>query len=226
MIYRKHIVVLVLIVFYKYHFICAATQAIVKTGYSEQGYYLRFVEKHKKTEHDIPDIVIVGDSILYGLKLLNIDGCVIDNLSIPGEISRSLYKRTPHLKYGETTDIVMMIGVNDIGQNVAPYKIVQNIAGITRYFLPDVNSVTLLTVIETDGFVRNNANIRHLNRLIFQYFSHSEKVSIVDINRELNNRFSSPCSYTYDGIHLSPEANQVMRTTLTQHLSANSTCAR
>ncbi len=168
------------------------------------------------------ETVFFGDSIT---EMCNLEkyypNVKAHNRGISGDTSLGMLERLQSnvIDIAPST-LIIMGGTNDIGRNITPAEIAQNINSIlqkTRQALPDCNifveSVYPVNAIRKPTFLnkvgtRTNQAIDELNALLPDICANNGCVYI-DVNSQLKDEKGNlKDSYTKDGLHLTDEAYQ------------------
>lgn len=158
-------------------------------------------------------LVFVGNSITeYGSwnELFYTDRIV--NRGIAGDISSGILKRIDGYLSDTPSCIVLMDGINDIGEGIALDTIIKNyVATINKCKTANVPIVVQSTLFVNDNDVYQiktdtiNALVLKLNTFLSGYCSR-QAVPYLDVNEALSFNGRLRSEYTLDGIHLTGQA--------------------
>lgn len=165
------------------------------------------------------DVVMVGDSMTFGAEWSEMfSGLVIVNRGIGGDTSKGVLNRIDSIISTRASKALVMIGFNDLSNNVSIsdiylnyVKIAQTLksAGITPYI-----QSTMLTSRDMAGV---NKSIITLNKKL-ELFAYNEGMTYVDINEGLAIKGALNDVYTSDGVHLNGRGYLVWRGILSKHI--------
>jgi len=170
----------------------------------------------------LPRVVMFGDSITSGgrwSELLNSE--TIFNLGLKADNTEGFISRLPHVFAHKPGLCFIMGGVNDIAQGVPVERIFENY----KLIVEALREEGITPVIQATLYTRRgnlNPRIQRLNKLLTEY---AQKIQVEFL--DLNDRFSAKGlllrQFTFDGIHLRPEAYQqwgsLVLETIVQHAS-------
>jgi len=153
------------------------------------------------------DLVFLGDSLTMRHNWSDFRA---SNMGIDGDTTAGVLSRM-HLASGAKT-IVLMIGVNDI-LNQIPLNVIQrNYTKILKNFSPEqrIYVLSLLPVIDAKETKSINQKIRTLNRWLASEVK-KESLSYIDLYPDFldKNNQGLKENLTTDGIHLTPQAYKV-----------------
>jgi lysophospholipase L1-like esterase len=179
-------------------------------------------------------VVFVGDSITEGFPLYEMyqGNKPIYNRGIGGFTSMELLQNLQVLVYDlKPSEVVLLIGTNDLGVGQNPEEIVQRIEQICcniKEKLPDVriliqsvypiNNSDHNKAVSIFGDTHGNEDIRRLNTIIFEWASRS-CIEYIDLYTKLSDREGNlRVEFTTDGIHLSIDGYLAVYDELKNHL--------
>ena len=204
------IIVIVLVV--NFHSIVGAIRKEVKEDIASKTFYQNKLANLNSVTPPENAVILLGDSIFHGFKINVESETPIVNYSIPGDTTSLLLQRMPGLRFSENNRVILLIGVNDLGINVAATEIIQNIALIIQHLELTVQEVIIAKLILTNGITRSNSQIESVNRLIEKKFGSDHR--ILDFNIDLRLRIGSAWQYTTDGIHLNDHGYEILEQVL------------
>ncbi len=162
------------------------------------------------------DLLFLGDSLTMRH---NWSSFKASNMGIDGDTTAGLLARLHHCKNAKK--IVLMIGVNDILNQISLKAIQDNYLKILNYFSPgqEITVLSLLPVIDMKGTAGINQDIRAMNRWLE---TQTKRYGFSYINLYPHfldtHKKGLKKSFTTDGIHLTPKAyvlwEKVLRDTL------------
>ena len=162
------------------------------------------------------DLIFLGDSLTMRN---NWSSFKASNMGIDGDTTSGILSRLHHTK--EAKRIVLMIGVNDILNQIPLIKIQENYIKILNSFSPkqEITILSLLPVIDDRGTKSINQDIKTMNRWLKlqtdkkKYDYINLYPSFLDANKKgLKNAF------TTDGIHLTVKAYKMWEKILRDRL--------
>lgn len=168
-----------------------------------------------QSEANVPgSVVFLGNSITEGgdWKKLTGDASVI-NRGIGGDITFGLLKRLDEVLNLKPSKIFLLIGINDIGKDIPPAVIAENIKKIIRRIQSESPATkvilqNLLPVNPTiDRFPQHydkQQKIVETNKLLIPVAKETN-VPLVDLNKLFRDKKGNlQEKYTPDGLHLDP----------------------
>ena len=179
-----------------------------------------------------PDIIFIGDSIIeyYPLQELLGTSKTIVNRGIRGYQTGLLQENLDAHLYGDAVDqIVLLIGTNDIGQDVPINEALNNLESVIQtisrdYPLSQIKLVSILPVNEGEDFkqtvyIRTNEKIKAWNQAYQDLASAYMQVEFVPVFENLLDQKSQLKSdFTTDGLHLSVSGYQALSNTLKKYI--------
>ena len=159
-------------------------------------------------------IVFLGNSITEGgdWKKLTGDSTII-NRGIGGDITFSLLKRLDEILSLKPSKIFLMIGINDIGKDIPPAVIAENIKKIIRRIQSEspATKIVLQNILPVnptiDRFPQHydkQQKIVETNKLLI-HVAKEMNVPLVDLNKLFRDKKGNlQEKYTNDGLHLNP----------------------
>lgn len=185
-------------------------------------HYQSRIQKFRKrlAELSTAKIVFLGDSITEGLDVKNlIEDPDVFNFGISGDTTAGVIHRLDLLNKNDADKVwvFLMIGVNDLGTNVAIDQIARNLNEILDHLIANDYAVVLQAVLLTDGRKRDNQKIIELNQKI-KKISLQRGLPFLDINPQMVKSGNLNPEYTYDGIHLSKAGYKVWAQAINNYL--------
>ncbi len=159
------------------------------------------------------DTVFLGNSLTEGFDLVGHFGRDdLINRGMSGNLTQHVYYRLEEITNTKPATVFLMIGINDIFNDVKKEVIVSNIQKIIDDIIRKCPDTTLylqsvLPVNETNLIGNENLNIRiyELNNSL-RILCKQRKISFIDIHPDfLNEKGEMDMIYTYDGVHLSKD---------------------
>ncbi|EGL88056.1 GDSL-like protein [Streptococcus oralis SK255] len=179
-----------------------------------------------------PDVIFIGDSIVeyYPLQELFGTAKTIVNRGIRGYQTGLLLDNLDAHLYGDAVDqIVLLIGINDIGKDIPMNEALDNLEGVIQsinrdYPLSQIKLVSILPVNEGEEYkqtvyIRTNEKIREWNQAYEALASAYMQVDFLPIYDSLTDSEGQlKSAYTTDGLHLSVAGYQALSDTLKTYL--------
>ena len=159
-------------------------------------------------------IVFLGNSITEGgdWKKLTGDTTVI-NRGIGGDITFGLLKRLDEVLTLKPSKIFLLIGINDIGKDIPPAVIAENIKKIIRRIQTESPATKIIlqnllpvnpTIERFPQHYDKQQKIVETNKLLFPVAKETN-VLLVDLNKLFRDKKGNlQGKYTNDGLHLNP----------------------
>ena len=164
-------------------------------------------------------LVFLGDSLTMRHNWTNFKAA---NMGIDGDTTAGILSRMHQASSADT--IVLMIGVNDILNQVKLSKIQHNYTKILNTFKKeqDIYVLSLLPVIDDKQTKKINQEIKTLNKWL-QIQVTQKGFTYLNLYTQFldKNRLGLDKSYTNDGIHLTPKAYRVWEKSLKNGLRSN-----
>ncbi len=193
-----------------------------KTSYLEQ-YYNEHVSTFRVENANLSkgQIVFLGDSIT---DLYHLDDYYTDldkaayNRGIGGDTTAGVKKRLQVSLYDiEPSEIVLMIGINDINGNISKQKILDNyqyIANDIKAHLPSsklfmMSILPLGSAFKAVDVNKNNQTVVEINASIAQIASENSYTYVDLYSHVIDENNQLIASYTDDGIHPNSNGYQV-----------------
>ena len=179
-----------------------------------------------------PDIIFIGDSIIeyYPLQELLGTSKIIVNRGIRGYQTGLLRENLDAHLYGDAVDqIVLLIGINDIGKDVPMSQALGNLESVIQsisrdYPLSQIKLVSILPVHQGEEYkqtvyIRTNEKIKAWNQAYQELACAYMQVEYVSVFEELLDQEGQLKSdYTTDGLHLSVAGYQALSNTLKKYI--------
>jgi hypothetical protein len=150
------------------------------------------------------EIVMLGDSLTdWGNWNELLPGLSLINRGIGGDTSAGVLARLKEISQRNPKTVVLMIGINDILQDISPELVAMNIKQIVRTLRENKIRVILQSVLLMDVTAGHRANqkIKWLNILIHRIAA-DESSQFLDLNPVLAPNGTLPPDLTRDGLHL------------------------
>lgn len=171
-----------------------------------------------------PDIIFIGDSIVEYYPLQELFGVAktIVNRGIRGYQTGLLLENLDAHLYGDAVDqIVLLIGINDIGKDISINDALDNLERVIQsiardYPLSQIKLLSILPVNEGERYkqtvyIRTNEKIREWNQAYEALASAYMQVDFVPVYDSLTDTEGQlKKDYTTDGLHLSVAGYQVL----------------
>ncbi|MFC3121281.1 SGNH/GDSL hydrolase family protein [Agaribacter flavus] len=184
-----------------------------KTPYIEQAeHYKNHKTRLESRDHSSSqDAIFLGDSILFSVgEDYFYECCKLDilNSSIPSETSLSLLQRIQETQVSSSAMLYVHIGTNDIGRNIKLETVINQIE--TIFSLLEHKDITIISVIPSNNFQRNNNKIKNLNAKMLA-LANNLGYRYLDVWPALSFKNKLRDEYSLDGLHLNDEGRLVMQ---------------
>ena len=163
-----------------------------------------------------PDIIMLGDSITYGLQWNDHFSSTIFNRGIGGDRTNGVLNRLDDIIKSKPQKVFIMIGINDISAGIKTEEIIENTKSIimklrSNSITPFVQSVLYVTrEYKHPKFTtkRINDSVDIINKAITQYCLENG-IQYLDINSLLDDDHYLNMEYSYDNIHLNNRGYEI-----------------
>jgi len=159
------------------------------------------------------DWVMLGDSLIeHGQWSTLFPNMKIANRGIAGDDTRGVLSRLHLIKDIEAPHMMIMLGINDIYDDINIDAITKNYKHIINVLLekPKPASIYIASTLYVGADdVRLIPKIKHLNRFLQKTSLSLQGVHFIDLNQLLSNKNALKSVYTTDGIHLNKQGYQV-----------------
>ena len=177
----------------------------------DEWYDARMQEFSKFNTADA-DWVMLGDSLIeYGSWARLLPNIKIANRGIAGDDTRGVLSRVHLIADMRAPHIMMMLGINDIYDDVHIEDTMKNYRRII-HALRASSETTHIYIISTlyvgADDIRLIPKIKHLNRFLKDLARSLPRVSYIDLNQVLSDQNVLKNIYTSDGIHLNKRGYQ------------------
>jgi len=166
------------------------------------------------------DIVMIGDSITDGAEWSELfPNISIVNRGIGGDTTRGVLNRMETIYSTNAKKAFVMIGVNDLGENISVDETLSNYEKIItklkqHRITPYIQSVLFVG----DKYAYKNNDISKLN-LKLKEFSEKENVIFIDLNKVLSENGKLRKSYSSkDNIHLNGEGYYIWKNSIKKYI--------
>ena len=163
-----------------------------------------------------PDVIFLGDSIVeyFPLNELLISPKRLINRGIRAYKSYLLRQHLGSLLFGRALDkVFILIGTNDIGEDLALEESLANLEAIIQelardYPLTQLYLLSVLPVNEEEAYrntvyIRTNARIQELNQAYQDLVQHYHNASFLNLyDLLLDEKGQLAADFTIDGVHL------------------------
>lgn len=178
-------------------------------------------------------IVFIGDSITEGADFKEaFDGAIVLNKGISGDVTEEVISRLNKDVYQfQPSKVFLLIGINDIGQNIDNDEIVNNIQKIVNSIM---NNSSSSKIYLQSIYPVNDTNDKKIDRKYFKYrnnedvvlinkslkkFAEKENITYIDIYSKLIDKNDNlKLDYTKEGLHLNNEGYEVIFNTLRSYV--------
>lgn len=192
------------------------------TEYTENVKYIERESLFRQyNSENVCDIVFLGDSITQRCdfnELMNISNSV--NRGIEGDTTEGILNRIEEIVELKPKKIFIMIGINDLAQEIEKGKILSNFKEIILFLHKNIPQTEVY--IESILPVANKSSID--NQLIYEMnsrikeLSTAESAEYIDIFSKVYDGSELDSKYTIDGIHLLGEGYDVIRQTIKPYI--------
>lgn len=170
------------------------------------------MEKFKSEPLVTGKIIFLGNSIteMGDWKKLTGDSTVI-NRGIGGDITFGILQRLDEVLNRKPSKIFLLIGINDIGKDIPPAVIADNIKKILRRIQVEspVTKIVLQNILPVNPTINKfpqhydkQSKIVETNKLLVQV-AREKNVPMVDLNKLFRDtKGNLQEKYTYDGLHI------------------------
>ena len=132
----------------------------------------------------------------------------IYNIGIGGTSSPDWYGHIEEVVDYNPTNLIYMIGINDVGWKTAPSKFLSNVKSYVEPLLerlPNVK-ICLVSVNQCPLYKDSSSTIKEMNRLLWNYVGKTDRVCYADVDDAFLNADGTPDDSCFtDGLH--PTAN-------------------
>lgn len=200
----KNLLFIILIVFSVNSF---AQQRKYSTYYEQRASLFSLLETTPK------DIIFLGNSITDGSEWCELFGNRnIKNRGISGDVSEGVLDRIETILKGKPEKIFLLIGVNDLANNIPVDTIVRNIEKIidrvksespeTKFYLQSVLPVNA-ALDKFKGHTSKQAEVKELNQKL-KNLAYNKKIKYIDLYSHfvVGDTDNMDLKYTNDGLHL------------------------
>jgi lysophospholipase L1-like esterase len=152
------------------------------------------------------DVIMLGDSITAGGDWAGrFPGASILNLGIGGDTSAGVLARIDDVIRRKPRAVLMMIGVNDLLQDIPPELVEANIQLVaSRLAMNHIKPIVQSTLLVEASRFKANEKIMSVNEQLRDWCA-KQGIVFVDVNTALSFGGSLLTSVTSDGLHLNEQ---------------------
>ncbi|MFV0288283.1 MAG: cytidylyltransferase domain-containing protein [Mycoplasmatales bacterium] len=156
-----------------------------------------YIEKITKFK-SMKESAIIGDSILYNLKIKN-----IDNHTVPGITLKTYLKNIKeYLKDKKLKRVIIHLGVNDLKNGTTIKGIEQDYLKLIDILRKNNVKIYLSKILYTlYRYEFDNSDIKQVNDFI-EKLKKNKDIQIVDLNKYITQEQKLKFEFTSDGLHL------------------------
>lgn len=193
--------------------------SIKAPNYLNNPNYIMLTEQYKLYDSQA-DIVMLGDSITFGLNWNELFNINIVNRGIGGDITEGFLNRLDSIYSASPKKVFIMGGINDIYRGVKVNQIFSNYIKIiealkSKNIVPYIQS-TLYNSARNDL----NSSVTELNNLLKEY-AIKNNITYIDLNEKLSKNNSLISDYTYDGLHLNSNGYKIWKKEIEQYITTS-----
>lgn len=187
--------------------------------YDRTSQFNSFSEKHK--------IIFLGDSLTDGCEWSEIfNNNNIVNRGISKDTTKGVLNRIREITTTEPSKVFILIGINDLDQNVKESDIIKNYEQILRDISIKVPQTkvyvqSVLPINETINGNRLNDRVISLNKGI-ETLTRKYNYTFIDLHSlfiDVNDKGNLYKKYTNDGVHLNGEGYKVWKGALEKYIN-------
>ena len=166
------------------------------------------------------DVVMLGDSLIESADWsILLPEVRLLNFGIDGDRTDTVLRRLDNVLAAKPQKVVLMVGINDFLNKVAPSTAFNNLKSITAKLKSSQTHIYLHKVIKprTNDKILFNSAVE-FNKLIQEHYHTDSSVTIIDLNNHFASDNALSTVYSRDGIHLNGKGYKVWASVLMQQL--------
>ena len=153
------------------------------------------------------DVVFVGDSLTYRGRWSEFFPFLkVANRGIGSDSTSDILLRIESILSTEPSKVFIMLGINDIHENISIPKIIENYELIVNTLLKSSIEVFIQSTIQCDTSVCGNLKVELVNELNegLEHLATKNEANFIHL-KDLSSTKGIDSKYTSDGIHLTTE---------------------
>lgn len=174
--------------------------------------YLRLTKLYKIYAQKQVDIVMLGDSITFGIDWSELFDKKIANRGIGSDTTKGFLGRMEQVYIINPKKVFIMGGINDISRRYSVETIFLNYSKIIN----ELQQKNITPYVQSTLFTNRidlNLKVKELNYLLKE-FCNNNQIEYIDLNKKLSSKDILEEKYTYDGVHLNEEGYKIWKETI------------
>lgn len=194
-------------------------QSSTKYDYSTSPEYIRLTDSYKIYDSKA-DIVMLGDSITFGINWNELFNMNIINRGISSDTTEGFLSRIENIYSTNPKKVFIMGGINDLARGVKVNQIFSNYIKIVEA-LKSKNIVPYIqSTLYNNSDINLNVKVTELNNLLKEY-AIKNNITYIDLNEKLSKNDLLIADYTYDSVHLNSNGYKIWKKEIEQYITTS-----